>query len=177
MPGEFNVISTTLFLWFGRSDVVFHAKPWLLWQQILMMRRELSKDPSLATENWDRFLPRFKKYAVHSSIPFKACYFDAFACSGISHFPFIMTSRKNVKQKKVKTKVKKSDTPFPPPQPPSKVSLTLPDWCGYICHEFMKYIYHCVCVKEIHLLVVFSFSLLFLTFQPYSIRMLLWARW
>lgn len=30
--------------------------------------------------------------------------------------------RKNVKQKKVKSKEKKPYTPFPPPQPPSKVS-------------------------------------------------------
>ncbi|KAL7130627.1 hypothetical protein ABFS83_13G147400 [Erythranthe nasuta] len=61
--------------------------------KILMMRRELAKDPTLANENWDRFLPRFKK--------------------------------KNVKQKKVKTKEKKVYTPFPPPQPPSKIDLQL----------------------------------------------------
>lgn len=61
--------------------------------KILMMKRELAKDPSLANENWDRFLPTFKK--------------------------------KNVKQKKVKTKEKKPYTPFPPPQPPSKIDLQL----------------------------------------------------
>lgn len=61
--------------------------------KILMMKRELAKDPSLANENWDRFLPKFKK--------------------------------KNVKQKKTKIKEKKAYTPFPPPQPPSKIDLQL----------------------------------------------------
>lgn len=61
--------------------------------KVLMMRRDLASNPELANENWDRFLPKFKK--------------------------------KNVKQKKVKSKEKKAYTPFPPPQPPSKVDLQL----------------------------------------------------
>lgn len=36
---------------------------------------------------------------------------------------FVVVFRKNVKQKKPKTKEKKPYTPFPPPQPPSKVRL------------------------------------------------------
>ncbi|MED6168326.1 Ribosomal RNA assembly protein mis3 [Stylosanthes scabra] len=61
--------------------------------KILMLRKELEKDPALAEENWDRFLPKFKK--------------------------------KNVQQKKVKSKEKKPYTPFPPPQQPSKVDIEL----------------------------------------------------
>lgn len=65
---------------------VYHIKT-------LLMKRELAKNPALANENWDRFLPKFKK--------------------------------KNVKQKKVKSKEKKPYTPFPPPQQPSKIDLQL----------------------------------------------------
>ncbi|KAL3734043.1 hypothetical protein ACJRO7_023401 [Eucalyptus globulus] len=61
--------------------------------KVLMVKKELERDPALANENWDRFLPKFKK--------------------------------KNVKQKKVKSKEKKPYTPFPPPQPPSKIDLQL----------------------------------------------------
>ncbi|KAF8048933.1 hypothetical protein N665_2348s0002 [Sinapis alba] len=59
----------------------------------LMMRKELAKDPTLATESWDRFLPTFRK--------------------------------KNVQQKKPKSKEKKAYTPFPPSQQPSKVDKQL----------------------------------------------------
>ncbi|KAJ9164435.1 hypothetical protein P3X46_024011 [Hevea brasiliensis] len=70
----------------NKMHPVYHIK-------ILMMKKELEMDPALKNENWDRFLPKFKK--------------------------------KNVKQKKVKSKEKKPYTPFPPPQPPSKVDMQL----------------------------------------------------
>lgn len=56
-----------------------------------MIKRELSKDPDLRVQNWDRFLPKFR----HKNL----------------------SKRKEPKKKSVK----KEYTPFPPPQPESKV--------------------------------------------------------
>ena len=62
--------------------------------KILMIKRELAKDPALAQEDWSRFLPKF--------------------------------ASKNVPTKKpLKVREKKPYTPFPPPQPPSKIDLQI----------------------------------------------------
>lgn len=61
----------------------------------LMIRRELAKDPKLKNESWERFLPKFKS----KNIPKR-------------------------KQPKIK-KQKKPYTPFPPPQPESKIDKEL----------------------------------------------------
>ena len=63
----------------------------------LMIKRELAKDPTLAGENWDRFLPHFKKKALN----------------------------KRRKPFRVTDKSKKVYTPFPPPQQKSKVDLQM----------------------------------------------------
>lgn len=62
----------------------------------MMIKRELAKDPALAEENWDRFLPQFKKRNV-----------------------------KRRKPHKVRDRKGAADTPFPPLPKPSKVDLQL----------------------------------------------------
>ncbi|KAJ5444600.1 KRR1 small subunit processome component [Penicillium daleae] len=63
----------------------------------LMIKRELAKDPTLATESWDRFLPNFKKRTLSKRrVPFK-----------------------------VTDKEKKVYTPFPPAPEKSKVDLQI----------------------------------------------------
>ncbi|KAJ8071785.1 hypothetical protein OCU04_002099 [Sclerotinia nivalis] len=63
----------------------------------LMIKRELAKDPELAGESWDRFLPQFKKRNL---------------------------SKRRV-PRNVTDKAKKVYTPFPPPQEKSKVDLQI----------------------------------------------------
>lgn len=63
----------------------------------LMIKRELMKDPELAAENWERFLPHFKK----------------------------RTMSKRRKPLKVTDKSKKVYTPFPPAREKSKVDLQI----------------------------------------------------
>ncbi|KAK0242185.1 hypothetical protein EDD85DRAFT_760913 [Armillaria nabsnona] len=84
----------------------------------LMIRRELAKDPKLATESWDRFLPQFRKRHLKTSEK---------------------TAKKNDKvqtQNEARTAAglpeasaskttKKPYTPFPPAQLPRKVDLQL----------------------------------------------------
>ena len=64
-----------------------------------MIMRELAKDPELAEENWDRFLPKFKKKAAPK------------------------------KKKTPTTKKKKDKSPFPPLPTPSKVRSCLATLC------------------------------------------------
>ncbi|ODV84056.1 hypothetical protein CANARDRAFT_29506 [[Candida] arabinofermentans NRRL YB-2248] len=69
----------------------------------LMVKRELSKRPELAEEDWSRFLPNFKKRNVARKLPKQS---------------------KDAKEKG-KDKEKKVYTPFPPTQTPRKVDLQI----------------------------------------------------
>ncbi|CAD5117048.1 unnamed protein product [Dimorphilus gyrociliatus] len=61
----------------------------------LMIKQQLSKDPALKGESWDRFLPKFKSKTISK------------------------------RRKPFKKRTKKEYTPFPPPQKPSKVDLQI----------------------------------------------------
>jgi len=97
--------------------VYMSVNPYAL--QELMIRRELAKDPKLATESWDRFLPQFRKRHLKTSEK---------------------TAKKNEKveakiearkaagldgEDKDEKPAKKVYTPFPPAQLPRKIDLQL----------------------------------------------------
>lgn len=82
----------------------------------LMIKRELAKDPKLAEENWERFLPKFKKRNVKSK--------PSTTPSTSTSAGDPATGANSTKPKKEKIKPK-TYTPFPPPQQPSKIDLQL----------------------------------------------------
>jgi len=84
----------------------------------LMIQRELEKDPALATEDWSRFLPEFKKKNVPRKKPKKGRRTTA-ATGGGGEAAATAGSKEDDSNKK------KAYTPFPPPQQPSKVDKLL----------------------------------------------------
>ncbi|PAV20526.1 ribosomal RNA assembly mis3 [Pyrrhoderma noxium] len=83
----------------------------------LMIKRELAKDPKLATESWDRFLPKFRKKHLKTS-------------EKTARKNEALESKKEARtaagldpeEKKPKKKVY---TPFPPAQQPRKIDIEL----------------------------------------------------
>ncbi|KAF7982309.1 hypothetical protein HWV62_28992 [Athelia sp. TMB] len=90
----------------------------------LMIRRELAKDPKLATESWDRFLPQFRKRHLTTSEK---------TAKKNEKFEAKVDARKAAGGEDAETSgptktekpAKKIYTPFPPAQLPRKVDLQL----------------------------------------------------
>jgi ribosomal RNA assembly protein len=87
-----------------------------------MVKRELAKDPKLATESWDRFLPQFRKRHLTSAQK-SAKKREKLAATDANATP-LGDGTPAAAQKKEKPK-KKVYTPFPPAQLPRKVDLEL----------------------------------------------------
>lgn len=110
-----------------------------------MIRRELAKDPKLATESWDRFLPQFRKRHLTSAQKSakkrdeqatKEEVQEQVRAHAIAHpgpsmlngapaGSAAMVGGEDQDEKAKKKKEKKVYTPFPPAQLPRKVRLFL----------------------------------------------------
>lgn len=100
-----------------------------------MIRRELAKDPKLATESWDRFLPQFRKRHLTSAQKSakkrdeqdtRAEVQERVAEHAVAHpNSYAGAPTDEGEDAKKKEKKKKVYTPFPPAQLPRKVDIQL----------------------------------------------------
>jgi len=89
-----------------------------------MTRRELAKDPRLATESWDRFLPKFRKRHLTSAE--KSAKKRGFReQKEVARKTAQGTNPAMQDQGTAPPEKKKVYTPFPPAQLPRKVSNSL----------------------------------------------------
>ena len=84
--------------------------------QELMIKRELAKDPKLANESWDRFLPKFRRKHLKTSEK-TARKNERLEAKNVERSAAGLEPIKSAKPEK------KPYTPFPPPQLPRKVRV------------------------------------------------------
>jgi ribosomal RNA assembly protein len=85
-------------------------------EQELMIKRELAKDPKLATESWDRFLPKFRRKHLSTSEK-TARKNERLEAKNAERAAAGLEPIKTIKPEK------KAYTPFPPAQLPRKVRV------------------------------------------------------
>lgn len=90
-------------------------------EQELMIKRELAKDPKLATESWDRFLPKFRRKHLRTSEK-TVRKNERLEAKNAERAAAGLEPIKTIKPEK------KPYTPFPPAQLPRKVRLILGCW-------------------------------------------------